>query len=309
MFEFDTLTMIIKVVGVLVLLLQVVPIMVWVERRGSALMQNRLGPNRVGPLGLIQSLADAVKFIFKEDPIPGNVNAFYYVIAPLVALVPAFMTFAVIPFANDITVHGHVLHFQLAQLNVGMLYVFSVASLGVYGIIMAGWASNSKYALFGSLRSSSQMISYELSMGLSVIGIVMTFSSVELGPIVVGQTQPALTGLTKLFPALASVPFLAHIPKWGFLVQPLGCLIFLTAAFAETNRLPFDLPEGESEIVAGYHLEYGAMKFALFFMAEYTNMFIASAMITTLFFGGWHAPGLPALLDLVGATGAFREWL
>ncbi|MCC7442210.1 MAG: NADH-quinone oxidoreductase subunit NuoH [Bdellovibrionales bacterium] len=301
--------MLLKVIGVLVVLLQVVPIMVWVERRGSALMQNRLGPNRVGPLGLIQSLADALKFIFKEDPIPGHVNKFYYVIAPLVALVPAFMTFAVIPFASSIEINGTVVNFQLAELNVGLLYILSIGSLGVYGIIMAGWASNSKYALFGSLRSTSQMISYELSMGLSIIGIVMAFSTLELGPIVVGQTGSLVESAARIWPGLAQVPFLEHIPRWGVFIQPLGFLIFLTAVFAETNRLPFDLPEGESEIVAGFHLEYGAMKFALFFMAEYTNMFVAAALVTTLFFGGWHAPGLPHLLDLAGLQGMAREWV
>lgn len=278
---FDWLVMIGKVLFLVVLILQVTPIMVWVERRGSALMQNRLGPNRVGPLGLLQSLADAVKFFTKEDPIPGHVMKFYYVIAPLVALVPAFMTFAVIPFAGPIDIDGRTINFHVADLNVGVLYIFAIASLGVYGIIMAGWASNNKYALLGSLRSTSQMISYELSMGLSIIGIVMAFSSVHLGDIVVGQGTPWFT----LGPLT--------IPKWGFLIQPLGFLIFTVAAFAETNRLPFDLPEGESEIVAGFHLEYGSMKFALFFMAEYTNMFVASALIATLFFGGWQMlPGL-----------------
>ncbi|MBI3543344.1 MAG: NADH-quinone oxidoreductase subunit H, partial [Deltaproteobacteria bacterium] len=255
--------MVVKVLVFVVMMLQVVPIMVWVERRGSALMQNRLGPNRVGPLGLLQSLADVIKFIFKEDMVPAHCDKFYYILSPAILLIPAFMTFAVIPFAGDVEIAGHVIHMQIADLNVGLLYIFSVGSLGVYGIIMAGWASNNKYSLMGSLRSSAQMISYELSLGLSIVGLVMTFSSFNLREIVIGQMAP-------IAPSLPGV--LAHIPKWGVFIQPVAFVIFLAAVYAETNRLPFDLPEGESEIVAGYHLEFGSMRFALFFMAEYLNM-------------------------------------
>ena len=295
--SFEWMIMGAKIAGVVLVLLHVVPIMVWIERRGSALMQNRLGPNRVGPLGLLQSLADVVKFIWKEDTIPGHVEPFYYVLAPLVAVVPAFMTFAVIPFASSIVWNGHTINFQIADMNVGILYIFSVASLGIYGIIMAGWSSNNKYSLLGSLRSSSQMISYELSMGLSVIGLVMIFSSVQLGDIVRGQGEIMHLGML-------------HFPKWGILVQPLGFLIFLTSVYAETNRLPFDLPEGESEIVAGYHLEYGSMKFALFFMAEYLNMTTASGLLATLYFGGWQMlPGMPYILNHLNLTGMTYEWM
>jgi NADH-quinone oxidoreductase subunit H len=284
---FDILVMLLKILPVVIILIHVAPVMAWVERRGSALMQNRLGPNRVGPLGLLQSAADGIKFIFKEDRIPGHVNKFYYVLAPLVSLVPAFMTFAVIPFASSLEIDGRVVSFQIADLNVGLLYIFAIASLGVYGIIMASWASNNKYALLGGLRSSSQMISYELSMGLSVVGVIMAFSTVQLGP------MAAMQGET--FFNLGPVA----IPKWGVLIQPLGFIIFLTAIFAETNRLPFDLPEGESEIVAGYHLEYGSMKFALFMMAEYVNMFVGSGLIVALFFGAWQF--LPGMAWLHGA--------
>ena len=280
-----------KAVFLTVVLLQVVPIMVWVERRGSALMQNRLGPNRCGPLGLFQSLADVVKFFWKEDPVPGHVLPFYYVLAPLLALVPAFMTFAVIPFAGSLEIMGHTLQFQVADLNVGILYSFAIASLGVYGIMMAGWASNNKYALLGSLRSASQMISYELSMSLSVVGLILTSSSLKVGDMVRAQGQ----WLTHVGPW--SLPSFVHIPRWGVVIQPLGFVIFLVAAFAETNRLPFDLPEGESEIVAGYHIEYGSMKFAMFFMAEYLNMTTASGLIASLYFGGWQLlPGLETVL-------------
>lgn len=275
----------VKTAFVMVLLIHVAPIMAWVERRGSALMQNRLGPNRIGPFGLLQSLCDGIKFIFKEDPIPGHVSKFYYVLAPIVSLVPALLGFAVVPLADTLVWNGREIHFQLADLNVGLLYIFSIASLGVYGIIMAGWASNNKYALLGSLRSSSQMISYELSMGLSVIGIILCFSSVHLGEIARAQGDV----IRQIGPFM--LPAWLSLPKWGIFLQPVGFLIFLTAAFAETNRLPFDLPEGESEIVAGYHLEYGSMKFATFMMAEYINMTTASAVVTTLYFGGWHGLG------------------
>ena len=273
------------------ILLNVVPIMLWVERRGSALMQNRLGPNRVGPLGLFQAIADALKFVFKEDPIPGHVEKFYYVLAPLISLIPSFMTFAVIPFAAPIALDGRTVHFQVADLNVGFLYIFAIASLGVYGIIMGGWASNNKYALLGSLRSSSQMISYELSLGLSVIPMVMIYQTMSLGDIAAFQAQPLFF--------IGSVP----IPSWGiflFPVGPISFLILLTAVFAETNRLPFDLPEGESEIVAGYHVEYGALKFALLMMAEYLNMTTASGLLTALYFGGYHFPGLHLFLNAIG---------
>ncbi len=290
-----------KVLFIVVIMLQIVPIMVWVERRGSALMQNRLGPNRVGPMGLLQSLADTIKFLWKESPIPGHAEPFYYTLAPVVSVIPAFMTFAVVPFASSIDLGGgRLINFQMADLNVGLLYIFSIASLGVYGIIMAGWSSNNKYALLGSLRSTSQMISYELSMGLSIIPILMVFSSVSLQEIVQAQGQTLL----QLGPIA--------IPKWGaflFPVGPISFLLFLTAAHAETNRVPFDLPEGESEIVAGYHLEYGAMRFALFMMAEYLNMVTASALMATLFFGGWQLlPGMGALLNALPLQGLDHEW-
>lgn len=270
----DTLDWIImgsKVALVVLVLLQVVPIMVWVERRGSALMQNRLGPNRVGPLGFFQSLADVVKFIAKEDFVPSHVDKLYFLLAPCVLLIPAFMTIAVVPFGGSLTIGDKLVHMQLADLNVGMLYIFAIGSLGVYGIIMGGWSSNNKYSLLGSLRSSAQMISYELSLGLSIIGIVMTFGTFNLREIAMAQNQPWIFGF----------------PKLGIFIQPFGFLIFLISSYAETNRLPFDLPEGESEIVAGYHLEYGAMKFALFMMAEYLNMTVAAALTATLFFGGF----------------------
>jgi NADH-quinone oxidoreductase subunit H len=267
MSESEVLFMFLKIGIVLVGLLSVTPIMLFVERRGSALLQNRLGPNRIGPQGLLQAPLDVLKFIFKEDRAPAHVNKFYFSLAPLVVLIPALMTFAVIPFAGN--------DFIIANLDVGILYCFSIASLGVYGIIMAGWASNNKYSLLGSLRSSAQMISYELTLGLSIVGLVMIFQSLKLGDIVSaqGETLFAMGGLS--------------IPSWGVFLQPFGFVLFLISSFAETNRLPFDLPEGEAELIAGYHLEYGSMRFALFMLSEFVNMTVASALLATLFFGGW----------------------
>jgi NADH-quinone oxidoreductase subunit H len=286
--SFEMQMMLLKVVIVVVGLLPVVPIMLFVERRGAALIQNRLGPNRIGPFGALQTIADVIKFLFKEDQPPGHVNRFYWGLAPLVAVIPAFMTFAVIPFAGPATFNGTEILFQVANLDVGLLYCFSIASLGVYGIIMAGWASNNKFSLLGSLRSSAQMISYELSLGLSIVGIIMIFQSVRLGDITAGQAETLIT--------IAGF----DIPKWGIFVQPLGFILFLISIFAETNRLPFDMAEGESELIAGYHLEYGAMRFALFMLAEYTNMAVGSALISTLFLGGWQLlPGMQYLVDAV----------
>lgn len=259
-------------------------------------MQNRLGPNRIGPLGLFQAACDVIKFIFKEDRAPGHVNKFYYTLAPWVAVIPAFMTFAAIPFAGPLLVQGNEIHFQIANLDAGVLYCFSIASLGVYGIIMAGWSSNNKYSLLGALRSSAQMISYELTLGLSIVGLMMVFESLKLGDIAAaqGETLFTLGGLS--------------VPKWGIIVQPVGFILFLISIFAETNRLPFDLPEGESELIAGYHLEYGSMRFALFMMAEFVNMAVASALISTLFFGGWQLlPFFGYLVSFVNSLGVINQ--
>jgi NADH-quinone oxidoreductase subunit H len=288
--------MFIKVGIVLMGLLLTVPIMLFVERRGSALLQNRLGPNRMGPFGIFQTIADVLKFIFKEDVAPGHVNKFYWHIAPWIAVIPSFMTFAAIPFAGSVIIDGTDVHFQIANLDVGILYCFSVASLGVYGIIMAGWSSNNKYSLLGALRSAAQMISYELTLGLSMIGLVMIFQSVKLGDIALAQGETLFT--------IGSIA----IPKWGIFMQPVGFVIFLISIFAETNRLPFDLPEGESELIAGYHLEYGSMRFALFMMAEFVNMAVASGLIATLFFGGWQLlPGFGFLVHAVQGLGLIQN--
>lgn len=269
-------------------LLQVVPVLTWVERRGSAFLQNRLGPNRVNIFGislfgLIQPLADGVKFLMKETVIPDKASKVMFTLAPSLAVVTAFMAFAVLPFGPEIEVMGRTIRLQVANLNIGVLYVLAFGGLAVYGIIVAGWASNNKYALFGSLRSSAQMISYELAMGLSVLAAILMAASVD--PMVMVEKQGSLWfGLTP----------------WGFLPM----LIFLVCSYAETNRLPFDLPEGESELVAGYHVEYSGLRFSMFFMAEYVHMITASAMITTLFLGGWNGfvPG-------IGIGGIDLKWL
>jgi len=266
----------------LAVLLTTVPIMVWVERRGSALIQDRLGPNRVGPMGLLQPVVDAVKLITKENLIPSGVNRLLYLLAPGVALAVALSTFIAVPFAADdgLELFGRAVDgFIVApDLNIGILYIFAIASLGVYSLVLAGWASNNKYSLFGGIRASAQAISYELAMTISVVGVLMASSSLHLNDVVSHQ------GGTWF-----------GLPAWNCVPQILGCITFIVASFAETNRLPFDLPEAEAELVAGYHTEYSSMKFAAFFMSEYVHMTVAAALMTVLFFGGWHLPwiGVP----------------
>jgi len=267
----------VKISLVLVILITAVAYVVLAERKISAFIQNRLGPNRVGPWGLLQPLADGLKFLFKEDVIPGHVNRVIYLVAPMAILVPALMGFAVIPIGDTISLFGQEIHLIIANVNIGILYILALSSIGVYGIVLAGWASNNKYSLLGGLRAAAQMISYELPLGLSLIGVLMVTGSLRLNDIVTVQ---------------ATHTFLGGLPLWNVFVQPLGFLIFTVSVFAETNRLPFDLPETEQELVAGYHAEYSSMKFAMFFMAEYAHMITASALIATLFFGGWHFPGI-----------------
>lgn len=259
-------------------LLIVGALMVWAERRVSAWMQDRLGPNRVGPEGLLQPLADLGKFMFKEDVIPKHVNKVMYVLAPALALVPAMVTFAVIPFTGHVEADGTRTSWQIASLDLGVLYILAIAGLGVYGISLGGWASNSKYSLLGGVRASAQMISYELALGLAVVPVVLLTGSLHLGDAIAAQSGGA----------------------WFAFTQPVAFFIFLTASYAETNRLPFDMPESETELVAGYHTEYSSMKFALFFLAEYTNMTVSSALVVTLFLGGWTFFGLEHAGWLVG---------
>lgn len=249
------------------------------ERRLSAVIQDRYGPNRVGPFGLLQPVADGIKFMWKEDMIPGGVDRTLFVLAPILILIPSLLTFAVIPFGSTITVAGYTIPLQIIDLNVGILYVLGMTSLAVYGIALGGWSANNKFTLLGGIRSSAQMISYELSLGLSLVGVLMITGSLQMSAIVNDQTGT----------------FAGVLPAWNIFRQPLGFVIFVIAAFAENNRLPFDLVEAEQELVGGYHTEYASMKFSMFMIAEYANMTTASALMATLFFGGWHVPGLAAL--------------
>ena len=250
-----------KMLGIVGGVLGVLPIVIWGERKVAAHIQFRPGPNRVGPFGLLQPLADVVKFFFKEDIIPAEAHRSLYLLAPIVALVPAFVTFAVVPVGPRVVI---------ADLNIGILLFLAMSSMGVYTIVLAGWASNNKYSLMGGLRSSAQMISYELSLGLAVVSVVLTAGTLSTVEIVSAQSR-----------------------LWYAVVQPVAFVIFVVAMLAETNRSPFDLPEAEAELVAGYHTEYSSMKFALFFMGEYASMMAISAICTTLFLGGWHGPFLP----------------
>ena len=278
----DYTTIIIYAVMILIVfgvLISTVALLTLAERRISAFIQDRYGPNRVGPYGLFQPVADGVKFLMKEDVVPAEVNRFLFIAAPILIIVPAILTFAVVPFGGNLTLFGKTIHLQIADFNVGILYIFAVAGIGIFGIIMGGWSSNNKFSLLGGLRSASQFISYEIAMGLSVIGIIMVYGSLQLNKI--AQYQGNL--------------WFGVIPKWGILVQPLGFILFIVSVFAETNRVPFDLPEAESELVGGYHTEYSSMKFAFFFMGEYANIITASALLATLYFGGYQVPYLHSI--------------
>jgi len=263
-----------------ILPLSLIPLLIWFERKGAAFIQDRTGPNRAAILGvrlggIVHNFADVVKLITKEDIVPAHVNRFFFILAPMIAMSVALLTVAVIPLADTLVIFGREIPMQAAPLNAGILYLLAISSFGVYAVVLAGWASNNSYSLLGGIRASAQMISYELTIGLSIVGIIMIFGSFDMNTIVRGQSG-------EIF---------GFLPKWGIFLQPIGFLLFLTSAFAETNRNPFDLPEGESEII-GYHVEYSSMKFALFFMAEYAHMAVASAVTATLFLGGWQVPYL-----------------
>jgi NADH-quinone oxidoreductase subunit H len=268
--------MLLKILIPLLLILQLLPLMIWLERKVSALIQDRPGPERASILGvrlagLVHSLADVLKLFTKEEIIPSGVHRPTYLMAPGIALFVALVTYLVVPFADTLSLtDGAAVVMQGTDLSVGILYILAISSLGVYGVMLAGWSSNNKYALLGGIRSSAQMISYELTLGLSLLSIIVMTGSFELGSMVTAQTH--------------------QVWNWHFFTQPLAALLFIVSTFAETNRAPFDLPEGESELVAGYHVEYSSMKFAQFFMAEYIHMIMASALIATVFLGGWQVP-------------------
>ncbi len=247
--------------------------MTLMERRVFALVQVRFGPNRVGPAGLLQPIADGIKLMFKETVIPAQADKVVFVLAPAITLIPALAAFAVVPFGDSVTLFGRKVDLILADVNVGILYIFAMSGIGVYGIVLGAWASNSKYPLLGGLRSAAQLISYELSLGMSLMGVVMISGTLSLKGIVDAQ---------------ANLPFIV--------LQPLGFLLFVVCMLAETNRAPFDLPEAESELTGGFHTEYSSMHFALYFIAEYCNMLTLSAVAATFFLGGWRGPLLPPVV-------------
>ena len=260
---------IVKVVVVFSVVLVAVAYMTLAERRVSAFIQDRLGPNRVGPFGLLQPIADGIKNVLKEETLPATANKFFFVLAPALSIIPALVTFAVIPFAAPLPTRWGVVDMMVADPPIGLLYILALASLGVYGLFLAGWSSNNKYAFLGGVRSSAQMISYEVALGLSLIPVLILAGNVTLPEIVWQQQQLGL---------------------WFVLPLSLAFILFVVSSLAETNRLPFDLPEAESELITGYHTEYSAMKFSMFFIAEYAHILTASALMATLFLGGWSVP-------------------
>lgn len=265
----------IKIAVIFFILLTTVAYLSYIERRVASWIQLRVGPNRVGPFGLLQPLADGLKFIFKEDIIPLQANKWLYIIAPAIAIVPALMTFIVIPYGTEITLFGRTIPLHVTQIDIALLYVLAIGSVGVYGVAIAGWSSNNKYSLLGGLRATAQMISYELSLGISIVGVLLIAGTLDLVEIV--ERQHA---------------WLGFLPRWNILFQPVGFVVFFISALAETNRVPFDLPEAEAELVAGYFTEYSSMKFAMFFMSEYFHLITVTSLVTTLYFGGWSGPAV-----------------
>jgi NADH-quinone oxidoreductase subunit H len=259
---------------VVFVMLNLFSVMTYIERRALAFMQFRLGPNRTGPLGILQPAADGIKLFFKEELMPADADKWLFFGAPAVAIAAAFLSVAVVPYGPPFTLFGRELQIQIADLNVGILYIFAITSLGVYGLVLAGWSANNKYSLLGGLRSSAQMFSYELALGLSWVGLIMAAGSFRINDIVDHQA--------------------GWIWHWNLFRHPIAFLVYFIAATAEVSRIPFDLPEGESELVAGFHTEYSSMKFGLIQMAEYVNMISVAVLATHLFLGGWH-PGIPGL--------------
>ena len=286
------------------------PLITWVERKQAAIMQDRIGANRadffgVRALGLLHPAADVLKLLSKEDVVPAGAHRVLHLMAPVIAIVPAILTLAVIPFGGTYTFGETTLNLVVADIDWGMLYVFAVGSIATYGAVIAGWASNSNWGLLGSMRASSQMISYEVTMGLSLVGLFMAFGTLRLPEMAAAQDATfRVFGFLQHFGALDDVPAWldwVRLPAWGLFLQPLGFLLFLTCIMAENKRPPFDAPEGESEIVAGYHVEYSGMRFGLFYTAEFLEVPVIAALVATLFFGGWAVPYL-SQETLIGAV-------
>jgi NADH-quinone oxidoreductase subunit H len=267
-----------RVAVVFAALLLVVMLVIWMERKVVADMQTRIGPERAGPFGILITLADGIKLFFKEGVTPVTADRPVYVLAPLASLVPAFLAFAVIPFGTGLTLFGRPVPFQVADLDVGILWVLAMASLAVYGVVLAGWSSGSNYPLLGAIRSSAQMISYEVGMGLGLVAVLLTTGTLAMSEVVEAQARHF------------GVPGLEWLPRWNLFLQLPAFLLYMVAALAETNRPPFDLPEAETELVAGYHTEYSGIKFAMFFLAEYLHLVTVCSVGVTLFLGGWHGP-------------------
>ena len=278
---FEITVNLVKTVLVFLMMVQAVPILVWLERRGSGFIQNRFGPNRVGPLGLMQLLADAVKFLTKEDFAPEKANRFMFYAAPVFALIPAAIAYMAIPMSVPLKLETSTFLIQGFDVNIGIVFILGVSSLAAYTILMAGWGSGSKFSLMGALRASAQIISYELALGLSIVGVILLYGTFNLTEMINQQQGPLL------FSAFGYSVTSPYLPNWGIFYQPLGMILFFAATFAESNRLPFDLAEGEAELVAGFHTEYGGFKMLMFFIGEYGHMMIASGLMTTFFFGGY----------------------
>lgn len=293
---FEITVNIVKMFVIFLMMVQAVPILVWLERRGSAFIQNRTGPNRVGPLGLIQLLADAVKFLFKQPFVPEKGVAPLYYFAPVMALIPGALALNAIPLSTPIKIEpfnwlGHLwgpytFLFQGYDIGIGIVFILGISSLGVYAILLAGWGSSNKYSLMGAVRGAAQGISYELGLSLALVGILMVYGTFSFREIVEAQ-QGVLT-----FMAFGKEQVVSFLPNWGIFYQPLGALIFFASTFAEANRLPFDLPEAEGELVAGFHTEYGGFNLLLFYIGEYGHMMVASALLATFYFGGYSIPGV-----------------
>jgi NADH-quinone oxidoreductase subunit H len=290
----------VKVIVVFFALLLVTLLVIWFERKVIADMQARRGPNRWGPFGILQTLADGVKLFFKEDFRPQNADAWTYALAPLAAMIPSFLAFAVVPIGDHVTVGDRRVDFILSDINIGILFFLAMGSLGVYGIVLAGWASGSKYPLLGAIRSSAQLISYEIALGLSLVPIALVAGSLSTVDIVAAQAG-SIENVT-IFDGIPGLEQIADVfsvvPNWYIWSQWPAFAIFLVAGIAETNRAPFDLPEAETELVAGFHTEYSGIRFAMFFLGEYVHVIVISAMAVTLFLGGWHGPVF-----------AFADWL